>query len=68
MTIILFIMALVLSSGCTIELTSYRPLPPPKIYNFSVRPLDPPIQDDDEKVCVPIGWDGLLCRDQGMRI
>ena len=47
---------------------TYQALPPPRIDNFYIRPLDPPVQGDDEKICVPIGFDGLACRDAGMRI
>lgn len=50
--------------GCTV----YQPLPPPRVFNFSVAPLDPPRQDDGERLCIPYGWDGLACEDRGMSI
>jgi hypothetical protein len=53
--------------GCTV----YQPLPQPppqKVFNFAIRPLDPPVQDENEKGCVPIGFDGLACQDQGLEI
>ena len=46
---VLLLIAL-LCSGCTIQR-----------YYFAVRPIDPPIQDEQDEQCIAFGYDGLAC-------
>lgn len=57
--------------ACALQFTAcavYRPLPQPTIVNFSIEPIDPPVQSDKERDCVAFGYDGLACRDDGIGI
>ena len=57
----IFAVALVIS-GC------FPPAPPQVTVIYSVFPIDPPMQPVDDEDCVTIGFDGLACRDTGMRL
>jgi hypothetical protein len=60
--IVIGIMTIVALSGCT------RAVAPNVTVIYNVQPIDPPMQPVNERDCFAFGFDGLACRELGLRI